>query len=196
MHILFTQELYNLKVVRSTIDVTSNLIYVFMLGVFDCNMYREEGIGGNVVFDNNTFVNRNLYVGNCILYTLQRINITFTNNNLTDMYWGSPHRVFLHEQFQIPCPFNQTIVMRYENNTFSYSKKELASYIGFNYKLEYIPRYNVDFIFRGNILNNLTFSNSPIAYIYSRNSDGVRVFFDNNVYTNITASSDQPLFEF
>ena len=80
--------------------------------------------------------------------------------------------------------------MRYENNTFSYSKKELASYIGFNYKLEYIPRYNVDFIFRGNILNNLTFSNSPIAYIYSRNSDGVRVFFDNNVYTNITASSD------
>ncbi len=43
-----------------------------------------------MVFDNNTFVNGNMLEGEAIIHTSQRINITFTNNNFTDVYWPSP----------------------------------------------------------------------------------------------------------
>eukprot|EP00347_Sterkiella_histriomuscorum_P021687 403333112 len=181
-HILFTQNSGNNIIVKNSYwDTSRNVLSIFQVGSQDCNMIIQDQLQGQCIFDNNTIVGSAQVGQNALLYTLQKLNITFTNNRLVDLKWRNPYKVFMHESFYQVCNFDQQAYIRVENNTFTYSKPGIG-YIGFSYKLLYIPRYFVTIIFKGNVFNNNTYDQSGLINFYQEDQRNFKVIFENNQF--------------
>ena len=119
-HILFTEEMFNLEVRSSYFNTSRCLLGIYIFGVHDCST-NQEGIGGNFIWDNNTVSGDFAPSRLALFYTLQRINLTYTNNKFINLYWDLTQPVFLHEDFYVPCAYEDYLVMQFENNTFEFT---------------------------------------------------------------------------